>query len=69
MLLLTLTPSKLNRTFGPSRTSMRRPEPYSISCLPTLTLIHVRSFPVPTSKNAACVNCHVDQRGKPSADT
>src|SRR2546427_5564625 len=48
MPVFTLNPSKLKRTFGPSRTSIRRPEPYSISCLPALNLIQFRSSPVPT---------------------
>src|SRR6266436_61538 len=34
--VFTLNPSKLKRTCGPSRTSISRPEPYSISCRPTL---------------------------------
>ena len=34
------------------RTSMRRPEPYSISCLPALNLIQFRLSPVLTSRNA-----------------
>src|SRR6476660_2067675 len=45
MPVFTLNPSKLKRTFGPSRTSIRRTEPYSISCLPALNLIQFRSPP------------------------
>src|SRR6266478_4883326 len=35
---ITLKPSKLSRTLGPSRTSVKRPEPYSSSCLPARSL-------------------------------
>src|SRR5580700_816937 len=51
---LILNPSKLRRTLGPSRTSIRRPEPYSNSCLPTKKLIEFWADDVPTSRKAAC---------------
>src|SRR5258708_11078854 len=54
ILLFTIKPSKLNRTFGPSRTSIKRPEPYSSSCLPIRSWIDFEPDELLSSRNADC---------------
>src|SRR5713226_5016323 len=53
ILVLTRKPSKLKRTFGPSRTSTNLPEPYSNSCRPTRNWTEFGPSLVLISKKAA----------------